>query len=40
MDGSKVLPFRYLSAAVYAPTYEPELEQAMYRSLEGKEKKS
>ena len=28
-----VLPFRFVAAAKYAPKFEPELEQAMFRSL-------
>ena len=38
MKGDRVLPFRYLFAALHAPKYESELEQALFRSLEGKEK--
>jgi 60 kDa SS-A/Ro ribonucleoprotein len=34
MDVSRVLPFRFISAANHAPDLEPELEQAMYRALE------
>ncbi|MCX6822124.1 MAG: TROVE domain-containing protein, partial [Candidatus Aenigmarchaeota archaeon] len=34
----KILPFRYLSAAAHAPKFEPELEQAMFKNLAGKEK--
>jgi len=34
----RVLPFRFLSAALHAPKFEPELEQALFRSLEGKDK--
>lgn len=29
----KVLPFRFVSAAMHAPQFEPELERAMFRSL-------
>jgi hypothetical protein len=29
------LPFRFIAAARYAPQWEPELEQAMFKSLEG-----
>ena len=32
---NRVLPFRFIAAARYAPTMEPELEQAMFRGLEG-----
>lgn len=38
MDTSRVLPFRFLAAAQYAPKYEPEIEQAMLKCLEGKPK--
>lgn len=31
----RVLPFRFISAAQYAPRLEPELEQLMFKSLEG-----
>src|SRR6185369_12747391 len=31
----RVLPFRFLAAARYAPQWEPNLERAMFRSLEG-----
>lgn len=34
----RVLPFRFISAARYAPELEPELEEAMFKCLEGKEK--
>lgn len=34
----KVLPFRFISSAKYAPDFEPELETAMFKCLEGKEK--
>lgn len=33
MKVERVLPFRFISAAKYAPRFEPELEQAMYRCL-------
>jgi len=32
-DVSKVLPFRFIAAARYAPDLEPELEQAMFKSI-------
>ena len=32
---SRVLPFRFVAAARHAPDLEPELEQAMFRALEG-----
>lgn len=38
MKGDKVLPFRYLMAAIHAPQFESELEQALFKSIEGREK--
>lgn len=38
MKTERVLPFRFISAARYAPQLEPELEKAMFRCLEGHEK--
>lgn len=35
MRTERVLPFRFIAAARYAPQWEPELENAMLRSLEG-----
>src|SRR5882724_1674720 len=35
MKTERVLPFRFIAAARYAPQWEPELEKAMLRSLEG-----
>jgi 60 kDa SS-A/Ro ribonucleoprotein len=35
MKTERVLPFRFISAAKYAPRFEAELEQAMFRCLEG-----
>jgi hypothetical protein len=35
MKTERVLPFRFIAAARYAPQWEAELEQAMFRSLEG-----
>src|SRR5215472_10219232 len=35
MRTERVLPFRFIAAARYAPQWETELEQAMFRSLEG-----
>ena len=32
----RVLPFRFIGAARYAPQYEPELEQAMFKCLDGR----
>lgn len=34
----RVLPFRFIAAARYAPHLEPQLEQAMYRCLAGSPK--
>jgi hypothetical protein len=33
MDASRILPFRFIAAAKYAPALEAEMEQAMFRSL-------
>ncbi len=38
MKTERVLPFRFLAAARYAPQWEEALEQAMYRSIAGREK--
>lgn len=35
---SKILPFRFIAAARHAMAYEPELEAALFRSLEGSPK--
>ncbi|HLW52454.1 MAG TPA: TROVE domain-containing protein [Candidatus Angelobacter sp.] len=35
MKTERVLPFRFIAAARYAPKWETELEHAMFRSLEG-----
>lgn len=35
MKTERVLPFRFISAAKYAPGLEPELESAMFRCLDG-----
>jgi hypothetical protein len=35
MRTDRVLPFRFLAAARHAPQWEPSLERAMFRSLEG-----
>ena len=35
---SKILPFRYISAARYVPSFEPQLEQALFESLAEKPK--
>jgi 60 kDa SS-A/Ro ribonucleoprotein len=36
MKTERVLPFRFIAAARYAPQWEPELEKAMLRALETK----
>ncbi len=36
MKTERVLPFRFIAAARYAPQWETELEQAMFRALDGK----
>lgn len=38
MKTERVLPFRFISAARYAPQFEPELETAMFKCLEGSDK--
>src|SRR3984885_9450579 len=38
MRTERVLPFRFLAAARYAPQWEEVLEQAMYKSIAGREK--
>jgi hypothetical protein len=38
MKIDRVLPFRFLSAAKYAPDLEPELEQLMFKSVIAEEK--
>lgn len=38
MKTERVLPFRFIAAAKYAPALEPDLEKAMFRCLEGQEK--
>jgi hypothetical protein len=38
MKTDRILPFRFVAAARYVPQWEPELEKAMLRSLEGFEK--
>jgi len=35
MKTERILPFRFIAAARFAPQLEPELEAAMFRSLEG-----
>lgn len=34
----RILPFRFITAAKYAPKFEPELETAMFKCLEGSQK--
>jgi len=38
MKTERVLPFRFISAAKYAPQWEPQIEPAMLKCLEGQEK--
>lgn len=38
MKTERVLPFRFITAARYAPDLEPELETAMFKCLEGHER--
>jgi 60 kDa SS-A/Ro ribonucleoprotein len=38
MKTERVLPFRFLAAARYAPQWEEAVEQAMYKSIAGREK--
>lgn len=38
MSVERVLPYRFITAAKYAPNLEPELEQAMYKCIESKTK--
>ena len=38
MKTERVLPFRFLAAARYAPQWEEALEQAMFKSVAGREK--
>jgi 60 kDa SS-A/Ro ribonucleoprotein len=38
MKTERVLPFRFLAAARYAPQWEEPLEQAMYKAIAGREK--
>lgn len=35
MRTDRILPFRFITAARYAPDFEPELEQAMLKSVKG-----
>lgn len=38
MNSERILPFRFISAAKYAPQWEGHIESAMLKCLEGKEK--
>lgn len=38
MNTERILPFRFISAAKYAPKFESHLEGAMFKCLEGHEK--
>lgn len=38
MNTDKILPYRFIAAAKYAPDYEPDLEQTMFGCLEKHEK--
>lgn len=38
MKTERVLPFRFIAAARFAPQFEPELETAMFKCIEGREK--
>jgi hypothetical protein len=38
MKTERVLPFRFITAAKYAPKLEPELEQAMFKCVDSQEK--
>jgi len=38
MKTERVLPFRFIAAARFAPQFEPQLETAMFKCLEGVEK--
>lgn len=38
MKTDRILPYRFIAAARYAVDYEPELEAAMFKSIEGREK--
>lgn len=39
MHVERVLPYRFITASKYAPNLEPELEDAMYKAIEGKGQK-
>lgn len=36
MNTERILPYRFIAAAKYAPQLEPQIEVAMYKCLEGK----
>ncbi len=38
MKTDKIIPYRFIGSARYAPTFEPELEQALFKSIQSKEK--
>jgi hypothetical protein len=38
MKTDRILPFRFITSARYAPDFEPELETAMFKCLEGRAK--
>lgn len=38
MNAEKILPFRFISAAQYAPKWESEIEKAMFRCIRHQEK--
>lgn len=38
LNPERVLPFRFIAAARHAPRFEPELEQAMFKCLAGRER--
>lgn len=38
MKTDRVLPYRFITAARYAPDLEPQLEKAMFKSIEGLER--
>jgi hypothetical protein len=35
MRTDRILPYRFITAARYAPDFEPELESAMLKSIKG-----
>jgi len=40
MKTERILPFRFIASARYAPDFEPELEEAMFKCIAEKEKLS